>query len=85
MKTATSTSTQRTQVEAAAQILEVLRQQFPGRIALTRGETAKALGFRNPITCDRLRQRGLLQPSVATRKPTYPLTEIARFLADTSG
>jgi hypothetical protein len=69
---------------ATQEILEVLRQQFPGRIALSRTETARACGWKNPITVDRLRQRGLLRPSIATRKPTYPLTEIARFLAETS-
>jgi hypothetical protein len=70
--------------DAAAEILEVLRCQFPGRVALNRTETAHACGWKNPITVDRLRQRGLLKPSIATRKPTYPLSEIARFLAETS-
>jgi hypothetical protein len=71
-------------VEAAGQILDLLRRQFPGRVALSRTETARACGWRNPITVDRLRQRGLLRPSVATRKPAYTLNEIARFLAETS-
>jgi hypothetical protein len=71
-------------VEAAAQILDLLRQQFPGRVALSRTETARACGWKNGITVDRLRQRGLLRPSIATRKPAYMLTEIARFLAETS-
>lgn len=65
-------------------ILKVLMAQWPGRVSLTRTESAAALGFKNPITVDRLRKRGLLKPSIATRKPTYPLTEIARFLAETS-
>jgi len=65
-------------------ILKVLMTQWPGRVSLTRTETAHACGWKNPITVDRLRQRGLLKPSIATRKPTYPLTEIARFLAETS-
>ncbi len=65
-------------------ILELLRQQFPARAALSRAETARALSYRNPITVDRLRKRGLLHPCVATRKPAYLLTEIARFLAATS-
>ena len=68
----------------AQQIEELLRQQFPGRIALGRTETAHACGWQNGITVDRLRKRGLLRPSVATRKPAYLLTEIARFLAETS-
>jgi hypothetical protein len=66
------------------EILQLLMAQFPGRLALDRTETARALGFKNAITVDRLRQRGLLRASVATRRPTYPLTEIARFLAETS-
>jgi hypothetical protein len=66
------------------EILQLLMSQFPGRLALNRNETARALGFKHAITVDRLRQRGLLTPSIATRKPTYPLTEIARFLAETS-
>lgn len=67
------------------EIMELLRLQFPGRIALSRAETATACGWRNAITVDRLRQRGLLRPCVATRKPVYALTEIARFLAETQG
>jgi hypothetical protein len=66
------------------EILQVLMAQWPGRISLTRTETARACGWKHPITVDRLRQRGLLKPSIATRKPTYPLSEIARFLAETS-
>jgi hypothetical protein len=66
------------------ELLQVLMAQWPGRISLTRTESAKTLGYKNAITVDRLRQRGLLRPSVATRRPTYPLTEIARFLAETS-
>ena len=71
-------------MDAEPEILKLLRLQFPGRVSLTRSETASALGFNNAITVDRLRQRGLLHPSVATRRPTYSLTEIARFLAETS-
>lgn len=66
------------------EILQVLMAQWPGRISLTRTETARACGWKHPITVDRLRQRGLLKPSIATRKPTYLLSEIARFLAETS-
>ena len=66
------------------EFLQLLMAQFPGRLALNRTETARALGFKNAITVDRLRQRGLLRASVATRRPTYPLTEIARFLTETS-
>lgn len=66
------------------EILQLLMAQFPGRVALSRSEAAKALGFKHTITIDRLRQRGLLHASVATRRPTYALTEIARFLSQTS-
>ena len=72
---------QQSRIEA---ILKALMAQWPGRISLTRTESAAALGFKSPITVDRLRQRGLLHASVATRRPTYALTEIARFLSDTS-
>jgi hypothetical protein len=54
------------------------------RLALTRTETAKALGYKNPITVDRLAARGLLHPSRATRRPLYPVFEIERFLRETS-
>jgi hypothetical protein len=74
----------RVDVKATEEVLESLRRQFPGRISLDRTETAKALGFKNPITIDRLRARGLLRASLATRKPMYSLTEIARFLVETS-
>jgi hypothetical protein len=67
-----------------AEILRFLAEQFPGRIALSRSETARALGFKNAITVDRLRQRGLLRASAATRRPTYSLPELARFMTETS-
>lgn len=74
------TSRQR-EADPAAQILEVLQAQFPGQVALTRDQTAKACGFKHPVTVDRLRQRGLLHPNLATRRPVYALTEIAKFIA----
>jgi len=70
--------------DAAQQILVALCQQWPGRIALNRCETATALGYKNAATVDRLRKRGLLRANIATRRPTYPLTNIAAFLAATS-
>jgi len=73
-----------TETQTAA-ILASLERQFPGRIALNRTETSRACGWKNGITTDRARARGLIRPSVATRKPAYPLTEIARFLAETTG
>ncbi len=53
------------------------------RLALTRQETAKALGV-TPISVDRLVARRLLRPCRALRKPLFPLIEIARFLKETS-
>ena len=67
------------------EVLKLLVTQWPGRAALGRTEAAHACGWKNAITVDRLRQRELLRPSNATRKPAYLLTEIARFLAETSG
>jgi len=52
------------------------------RLALTRKETAAALGISAP-TVDRLAARGLLNPSRATRRPLYSTKEIERFLKDT--
>jgi hypothetical protein len=70
--------------EQIAQILEMLRQQYPGRVTLSRTETAHVCGYKNAITVDRLAKRELLHPSRATRIPKYPLPEVARFLAETS-
>ena len=53
------------------------------KLALTRVETAEALGL-TPVTIDRLAKRGLLCPSRATRRPLYSVAEIERFLKDTS-
>ena len=53
------------------------------KLALTREETAKAIG-QSAVTVDRLTKRGLLRPSRATRRPIYPLWEIERFLRETS-
>jgi Helix-turn-helix domain len=53
------------------------------KLALTREEAAQALGL-HPITISRLTERGLLHPSRATRRPLYPVTEIERFLRDTT-
>jgi hypothetical protein len=52
------------------------------RLALTRHETAKALGV-TPITIDRLVARGLLRPCRALRRPLFPIPEIERFLKET--
>jgi len=56
---------------------------FPQKLALTRDETAKAIG-QSAVTVDRLTKRGLLRPSRATRRPVYPIWEIERFLRETT-
>lgn len=53
------------------------------KLALSREETAKALGV-SAVTVDRLTKRRLLRPSRATRRPLYPVWEIERFLRETS-
>jgi hypothetical protein len=53
------------------------------KLALTRVEAAQALGLQL-ITIDRLTKRGLLHPSRATRRPLYSVSELTRFLQETS-
>jgi helix-turn-helix protein len=53
------------------------------KLALNRVETAKALSV-SPATLDRLANRGLIFPCRATGRPLYPITEIERFLRETS-
>ena len=74
---------QTTDSNTTAAILASLERQWPNRISLTRKETAKTLGFKNAITIDRARIRGLIRASIATRRPTYSLPAIAEFLAST--
>ena len=57
--------------------------QMEFRLALTRHETAKALGV-TPITIDRLVARGLLHPCRALRRPLFSRDEIERFLRETT-
>jgi excisionase family DNA binding protein len=52
-------------------------------LALTRQQAAKALGISIP-TVDRLVSEGLLRPSRACRRPLFPVSELERFLADTT-
>ena len=54
------------------------------KLALTREETADALGI-STVTIDRLTERGLLNPSRATRRPLFAVSEIERFLKETQG
>jgi hypothetical protein len=53
------------------------------KLALTREETAKALGI-GASTLDKLAARDLIRPSRALRRPLYSLQEIERFLRDTA-
>jgi hypothetical protein len=59
------------------------RSSHTPKLALTRAETAEAIG-QSAVTVDRLTKRGLLHPSRATRRPIYPIWEIERFLRETS-
>ena len=52
------------------------------KLALTREEAADALGI-STVTIDRLSKRGLLNPSRATRRPLFAISEIKRFLKAT--
>jgi hypothetical protein len=58
-------------------------KQPPTKLALTRAETAYQLGI-SLRSLDRLTSRQLLRPSVALRRPLYPVAEIRRFLAETT-
>jgi hypothetical protein len=53
------------------------------RLAYGRIEAAEILGV-SPDTIDKLRKRGLLKCSLATRRPLYPHWELERFLRETS-
>jgi hypothetical protein len=53
------------------------------KLALSRTEAAKALGV-SAITVDRLVARGLLRPSLATRRPLFAPAELERFMRETS-
>ena len=55
----------------------------PLKLGFTREETAKAIG-QSPATLDRLAKRGLIRPSRGTRRPIYALTEIERYLRETT-
>ncbi|MGD0059311.1 MAG: hypothetical protein ABSD58_07825 [Verrucomicrobiia bacterium] len=61
--------------------METNKMEF--RLALTRYETAKALGI-TPISVDRLVARGLLRPCRALRRPLFARAEIERFLKETT-
>jgi predicted site-specific integrase-resolvase len=57
---------------------------FPtNRLALNQKEAAEALGIFQ-VTLWRLVKRGLIRPSLALRTPLYPISELERFLRETS-
>jgi predicted site-specific integrase-resolvase len=56
----------------------------PNRLALTQKEAAEALGI-SQVTLWRLVKRGLIRPSLALRTPLYPISELERFLRETTG
>jgi excisionase family DNA binding protein len=53
------------------------------KLALSRHEVAQSLGI-SVITVDRLVKRGQLRASRATRRPLFTVSEIERFLAETT-
>jgi hypothetical protein len=55
----------------------------PTRLALTRVQAARVLNV-SPATLDRLTVRGLLRPSRALRRPLYAVSDIERFLRETT-
>jgi hypothetical protein len=54
------------------------------KLAYNRREAAAMLGI-SPASLDRLVQRGLLKPSRALHKPLFAVTELERFLRETTG
>jgi hypothetical protein len=53
------------------------------KLAFTRIEASQMLSM-SPACLDRLVQRGLLKPSRATRRPLFPVSELERFLKETT-
>lgn len=54
------------------------------KLAHDRREAAAMLGV-SPASLDRLVQRGLLRPSRALHKPLFAVSELERFLRETTG
>lgn len=54
------------------------------KLAYGRRDAATMLGI-SPASLDRLVQRGLLKPSRALFKPLFAISELERFLRETSG
>ena len=55
----------------------------PNRLALNQQEAAEALGI-SVVSLWRLVKRGLIRPSIALRIPLYPISELERFLRETT-
>ncbi len=53
------------------------------KLALTRVEAADALNV-SPATLDRLVKRGLIRPSRALKRPLFAISELERFLSETT-
>lgn len=53
------------------------------KLACDRRESAAMLGI-SPASLDRLVQRGLLKPSRALHKPLFAISELERFLRETT-
>jgi hypothetical protein len=53
------------------------------KLAFSRREAATMLGI-SPASLDRLVVRGLLKPSRALRKPLFAISELERFLRETT-
>ena len=60
-----------------------LPEAYENRLALTAKETAQALGI-SDVTLWRLRKRGLIHQCRALRTPLFTLSEIERFLNESS-
>ncbi len=62
--------------------IQAARQPLP-KLAYNRREAAAMISVSEP-TLDRLVERGLLRPSRATRRPLYSISELERFLRETT-
>ena len=53
------------------------------KLAVTRRDASQIISV-SPATLDRLVERGLLHPSRATRRPLFAISELERFLRETT-
>ncbi len=70
-------------VRELASKLQPGRDAAHPRLAFTRQEAAKALGV-SAVKIDRLVARGLIRPSLATRRKLFAPAELERFMRETS-